>query len=80
MFAATQSQTITALGAGPLPGLAVHNVTASLFTMASPARVELAAKLCPDSPRTTPILLMLLSDDLAAAALLGAALIMTSAA
>lgn len=80
MFAATQSQTIAALGAGPLPGLAIHNVTASLFTMASPARVQLAAKLCPDPPRTTPILLMLLSIDLAAAALLGAALIMTTAA
>lgn len=63
MFAATQAEAAAAIGAATLPALAVHNVSASLLTMAFPARVELAARLCPEPPTTGPILRTLLLVD-----------------
>lgn len=76
MFAAPQSATITTLGAELLPAMAVQNVTASLLMMASPARVELAARLCPDPPPRTAVQGRLLTVDLAVVVLLGATLML----
>lgn len=54
MFAGPQAQTAATLGAPVLPVAAAQNVSASLLTMASPARVELAVRLCPDQPARQP--------------------------
>lgn len=45
MFAATQAEIAGALGVAPLPFMAVHNVSAALFLMASPAKIEMACQL-----------------------------------
>lgn len=45
MFAATQAEIAQALGVAPLPFMAVHNVSAALFLMASPAKIEMACQL-----------------------------------
>lgn len=71
MFAGPQVHTAATIGVGALPVLAVHNVAASLLTMASPTRVELAIRLCPDSPERTPVLRALLATDAAIVVVLG---------
>ena len=48
MFAAPQSEIIRLLGLPALIAMSVHNVCSSLFMMASPAKIELAAQLCPE--------------------------------
>lgn len=48
MFAAPQSEAIGLVGLPHLPAMAVHNVCSSMFLMASPGKIELAAQLCPD--------------------------------
>lgn len=45
MFAATQAEIAQALGVATLPFMAVHNVSAALFLMASPAKIEMACQL-----------------------------------
>ena len=50
MFASPQAAAATALGVGALPVMAMQNVAASLLVMASPARIELAVRLCPTPP------------------------------
>ncbi|MGD7001756.1 L-lactate permease [Corynebacterium halotolerans] len=56
MFAGPQAQAAATLGASVLPVAASQNVSASLLTMATPSRVELARRLCPDEPEMTPVL------------------------
>lgn len=75
MFAAPQAQIITALGLAHLPAMAIHNVASSLLLMASPAKVELAAQLCPEPDRARPAGIRVLVTDLAITAILAAALL-----
>lgn len=75
MFAAPQAQAVTAIGADLLPAMAVHNVAAALFMMASPARVELAVQLTSDRPRTAVVQRTVLVVDLAILAVLTAGLL-----
>lgn len=70
MFAAPQAQAVTAIGADLLPAMAVHNVAAALFMMASPARVELAVQLTSDRPRAAVVQRTVLVVDLAILAVL----------
>lgn len=60
MFAGPQAQAAQALGAPALPAAAAQNVSASLLTMAAPARVELAVRLCPDPPARRPVFVRVL--------------------
>ena len=55
MFAGPQTQAAEVLGASVLPATAAQNVSASLLTMTSPARIELAVRLCPDPPARRPV-------------------------
>lgn len=55
MFAGPQAQAAEALGASVLSATAAQNVSASLLTMSSPARIELAVRLCPDPPARRPV-------------------------
>jgi lactate permease len=75
MFAAPQAQAVTAIGADLLPAMAVHNVAAALFMMASPARVELAVQLTSDRPRAAVVQRTVLVVDLAILAVLTAGLL-----
>lgn len=75
MFAAAHAHTVASIGAAPLPALAAQNVSAALLTMAAPARIELAVRLCPDPPPRNAVQLPLLAIDLALVALLGVALL-----
>lgn len=45
MFAAPHAQIASSLGTSLVPTMAVHNVSSSMFMMASPGKVELAAQL-----------------------------------
>lgn len=76
MFAAPQAQAVTAIGADLLPAMAVHNVSAALFMMASPARVELAVQLTRDRPRAAAVQRTVLLIDLAILAVLTAMLLL----
>ena len=55
MFTGPQTQAAEVLGASVLPATAAQNVSASLLTMTSPARIELAVRLCPDPPARRPV-------------------------
>lgn len=61
MFAGPQAQAAQALGASVLSVSAVQNVSASVLTLASPARIELAVRLCPDQPSRQPVFLRVLA-------------------
>ncbi|RMX08988.1 L-lactate permease [Allofranklinella schreckenbergeri] len=47
MLADTQARMALQIGAPLLPFMATHNVSAALLLMASPAKVEMAVRLCP---------------------------------
>ncbi|QGU06888.1 Glycolate permease GlcA [Corynebacterium occultum] len=55
MFAGPQAQAANVLGVSALPVVAAQNVSASLLTLASPSRIELAVRLCPDQPERQPV-------------------------
>ena len=78
MFAAAHAHTVASIGAAPLPALAAQNVSAALLTMAAPARIELAVRLCPDPPPRNAVQLPLLAIDLALVALLGVVLLLAA--
>ncbi len=74
MFAGPQAQAVTAIGADLLPAMAAHNVSAALFMMASPARVEMAVQLTSDRPRASSVQRVVLVADVAILAVLTVAL------
>lgn len=74
MFGAPQALTAHATGANVLHLMAVHNVAASMGTMAFLARIELAARLCDDPPERAPILRVMLITVGTVVAILGVAL------
>lgn len=76
MFAGPQAAAVSALGAEVLPAMAAHNVAASLLIMAAPARVELAARLCPDAPPQAPIFRTLLGLNAAIVLVLAIGLVL----
>ena len=78
MFAAPQAHTVTAVGADLLPAMAAHNVSSSLLTMASPARVELAVRLCPDHPESAPVQHRVLLVDVVLVACVAAVYLVTT--
>lgn len=78
MFAAAHAHTVTSIGAEVLPALAAQNVSAALLTMAAPARIELAIRLCPDPPSRAEVQGPLLVVDAALVALLGVVLLLVA--
>lgn len=60
MFSGPQAQAAHTLGAAVLPVAASQNVASSLLTMASPSRIELAVRLCPDQPDRQPVFRLVL--------------------
>lgn len=70
MFAGPQAQAANALGASVLPVVAAQNVSSSLLTLASPSRIELAVRLCPDQPDRQPIFRLVLTLCLSLVAVL----------
>lgn len=64
MFAGPQAQAAVTLGAPVLPVVAAQNVAASLLTLATPSRIELARRLCPDEPAPGPVFRPLLLTQL----------------
>jgi lactate permease len=64
MFAGPQAAAGVALGVSPLGVTAMQNVAGSLFIMSSPARVEFATRLCPDSPQRGSVMRGVLRVDL----------------
>ncbi|MGP6173657.1 L-lactate permease [Corynebacterium sp. A21] len=70
MFAGPQAQAANALGASVLPVVAAQNVSSSLLTLASPSRIELAVRLCPDQPDRQPIFRLVLTVCVALVAVL----------
>lgn len=79
MFAAPQAEIIAATGLAHLPAMAIHNVASSLLLMASPAKVELAAQLCPEPDRARLAGARVLVTDLAITVILAAVLLVTAA-
>lgn len=79
MFAAPQSEAIGLVGLPHLPAMAVHNVCSSMFLMASPAKIELAAQLCPDPAAGRGALRPVLGATITSTALLTAGLVVLQA-
>lgn len=77
MLAAPHAQIAAVLGLPLLPVMAAHNVASSLLIMASPARIELAAQLCPDpaTARGTGARLLLLDAAVVAVLAMSLALL-----
>lgn len=63
MFAGPQAQAAQTLGASVLSVSAVQNVSASALTLAAPARIELAVRLCPDQPPRQPVFRQILTTS-----------------
>lgn len=75
MFAAPQAQVAQLAGIPLLPAIAVQNASAGIFLMPSPAKIELAAQLCPDPQEARRALMPVLCAALLALALLTAGLL-----
>lgn len=78
MFAGPQAQAAEALGTAALPAAGVQNVSASLLTMAAPARVELAVRLCPDPPAHRPVFGKVLGTNAAVIVVLAAVTVLVA--
>jgi lactate permease len=74
MFAAPQAQVAQLVGIPTLWAVAVQNSSAGIFLMPSPAKIELAAQLCPDPVEARRALRPVLGAALAALVLLMGAL------
>ncbi|THU04422.1 hypothetical protein E9531_03230 [Lampropedia puyangensis] len=72
MFAATQAEIAAALGVAPLPFMAVHNVSAALFLMASPTTIEMACQLAETPAQHRWVQTRVLMIDVVAVLLLAA--------
>ena len=78
MLAAPQAQAITLVGLPLLPAMAVHNVSSSMALMTSPAKIELAAQMCPDPAQGRQVLGPVLTAVLGSIVLLSALLTLIS--
>lgn len=79
MFAGPQAQAAATLGAPVLPVVASQNVSASLLTLATPSRIELARRLCPDEPAAGPVFRPLLLTQLPILVVLSVATVVLAA-
>lgn len=79
MFAAPQAQIAPLVGIPTLWAIAVQNAAAGIFLMPSPAKIELAAQLCPDPAEARRAVAPVLSAALVSLAALTAGLVVALA-